>query len=135
MIALGIGCRSRAPAEDIEAVIGQALAVGALRIDDVSVIATEETKSEQAGVIEAAHRLGLLLIGISVSELAKVADLVVTRSARVQDIKGVPSVAETAALAAAGVGARLIVPRVANATATCALARGEGLPLVLERSP
>jgi cobalt-precorrin 5A hydrolase len=37
----------------------------------------------------------------------------------------VPSVAETAALAAVGQGARLILPRIANATATCALASDE----------
>lgn len=135
MIALGIGCRRDAPAADIEAAIGQALAVAMLGIDDVSVIATEQAKSEQASIVEAARRLGRPLIGIAVSELAKVSDLVVTRSARVQDLKGVPSVAETAALAAVGAGARLIVPRVANATAACAVARGDGSPLAPEPNP
>jgi cobalamin biosynthesis protein CbiG len=37
----------------------------------------------------------------------------------------VPSVAEAAALAAAGVGARLALPRLASAHATCALSQGE----------
>jgi cobalt-precorrin 5A hydrolase len=134
MIALGIGCRRHAPAEDITAVIAQALAAAALGIDDVTVIATEQAKSEQAGIIEAARRLGRPLVGIALSDLAELADLVATRSARVQDIKGVPSVAEAAALAAAGANARLIVPRLANATAACAVAHGEGPRPPSERS-
>jgi cobalt-precorrin 5A hydrolase len=37
---------------------------------------------------------------------------------------GVGSVAEAAALACAGPDARLLVPRIASARATCAIARG-----------
>ena len=49
-----------------------------------------------------------------------------THSQRVLDLKGVPSVAETAALAAAGRGARLLAARVSNKEASCAIAIGEG---------
>ena len=125
MIALGIGCRRNASADDIEAVIAQALDAASLSNAAVNVIATEYDKANEAGVIEAARRLGRPLQGIVASELAKMSDLVATRSERVQQLKGVPSVAETAALAAVGRGGRLIVPRVANATATCALASDE----------
>ena len=41
-------------------------------------------------------------------------------------IGGLTSIAETAALVAAGRHARLILPRMANASATCALAEGDG---------
>jgi cobalt-precorrin 5A hydrolase len=51
-----------------------------------------------------------------------------TRSLRVLALTGLPSVAEAAALAAAGPRARLIVPRVSAATATCALAVAGELP-------
>ena len=47
---------------------------------------------------------------------------VVTRSERVLALMGVPSVAEAAALAAAGPASRLLGPRVAVGPATCALA-------------
>jgi cobalt-precorrin 5A hydrolase len=129
MIALGIGCRCNAPAEDIEAIVAQALEAASLSMAAISVIATESGKAGQPGLVEAAHYLGRPLLGIPVSELANVADRAVTRSERVQQLKGVPSVAETAALAAVGQGARLILPRIANATATCALASDETEPL------
>jgi len=51
-----------------------------------------------------------------------------TRSERVHALIGVPSVAEAAALAAAGPLAQLIGPRLAVGPATCALAVSGGTP-------
>jgi cobalt-precorrin 5A hydrolase len=51
-----------------------------------------------------------------------------TRSARVLALIGVPSVAEAAALAAAGPSARLVSPRLVIGAATCALAASEAAP-------
>jgi len=45
---------------------------------------------------------------------------------RVQEIKGVPSIAEASALVAAGSNARLLGARVAANRITCAIAIGEG---------
>ena len=126
MIALGIGCRRNASADDIAALIAEALAAAALQLDAIGVVATESAKAEEAGIIAVARRLGRPLVGIIASELAGVSHLAATNSARVQHLKGVPSVAETAALAAVGAHARLLLPRIANATATCALAQGDG---------
>jgi cobalt-precorrin 5A hydrolase len=122
MIALGIGCRRNAPVEDIEAVIAEALGAASLTAAAIDVIATESDKATEPGLVEAARRLGRPLRGIVASELVRMSDLAVTRSERVQRLKGVPSVAETAALAVIGRGGRVLVPRVANATAACALA-------------
>lgn len=126
MMALGIGCRRNASAEDIDAIITQVLVAAALSVHDVDVIATETSKLIEPGLIEAARQHDLRLVGLDVSELAKVSDLAVTSSERVQQLKGVPSVAETAALAAVGREARLVVPRISNETVSCALAYGEG---------
>ncbi|GLH79374.1 cobalamin biosynthesis protein CbiG [Bradyrhizobium sp. SSBR45G] len=126
MIALGIGCRREASAEDIGSVVAEALTAARIALDDVAVIATALDKLREPGVIETAQRLGRPLLGIGTDDLAAVADLAVTRSDLVQRLKGVPSIAETAALAAAGRHARLILPRLAHASATCALAQGEG---------
>lgn len=134
MIALGIGCRRHAPAEDIAALIAQALTAAAIHAEDVALVATEAGKSKEPGLVEAARRLGRPVVGIAAGELQRVSGLAVTISARVQQLKGVPSVAETAALAAVGAQPRLVVPRLANATATCALAQGEG-PLPDEPAP
>ena len=125
MIALGIGCRRNASVEDIEAVIAQALDAASLSAVSISVIATADDKAAEPGLVEAARRIGRPLCGIAVGKLANMSDLAVTRSERVQQLKGVPSVAETAALAAVGRGGRLILPRIANATVTCALASDE----------
>ena len=48
---------------------------------------------------------------------------VLTHSARVEEIFGVGSVAEAAALAGAGAGSILLAPRVATTRLTCAIAR------------
>lgn len=131
MIALGIGCRRDASAEDIDALITQVLVIAALSVGDVDVMATESGKVAESGLIEAARQHDLQLVSFDSSELTKVSHLAVTVSERVQALKGVPSVAETAALAAVGRAARLVVPRISNATATCALAYGDG-PLAPE---
>ncbi|MGJ4906001.1 cobalamin biosynthesis protein [Bradyrhizobium sp. HKCCYLS2058] len=134
MIALGIGCRRAASVADIEAVIAQALSLARLAPADVAVLATAADKVSEPSVISAARRLGRPLVGVASADMAAVADRAITRSDRVRRLKGVPSVAETAALAAAGANARLVLARVANAAATCALAEGEAA-IDAERAP
>ncbi|MGJ5011947.1 cobalamin biosynthesis protein [Bradyrhizobium oligotrophicum] len=134
MIALGIGYRRAASVADIEAVIAQALSLARLAPADVAVLATAADKVSEPGVISAARWLGRPLVGVASADMAAVADRAITRSDRVRRLKGVPSVAETAALAAAGANARLILARVANAVATCALAEGEAA-IDAERTP
>jgi cobalt-precorrin 5A hydrolase len=46
-----------------------------------------------------------------------------TRSAKVQQMFGLPSIAETAALAGAGLASCLLAPRISAAGASCAIAR------------
>ena len=126
MIAAGVGCRRKAPAEDVVAVIATALRKAGLDAADIGVVATLEGKAAEPGIIEAVRRLRCALRECSLLELTRVSHLTVGTSRRVRDAVGVPSVAEAAALAAAGRNARLLVPRQANATATCALAEGQG---------
>jgi cobalamin biosynthesis protein CbiG len=57
----------------------------------------------------------------------------VTRSECAERTLGVAAVAEGCALAAAGQGARLVLPRIASARATCALA-GVALTPTLSRT-
>ena len=73
--------------------------------------------------MEAAVALGLPLVYLPANILAAAA--VVTKSARVTALFGTPSVAEAAALAGAGQGARLLGPRLASPAATCAIAVAE----------
>jgi cobalt-precorrin 5A hydrolase len=133
MIAAGVGCRRNAPAADVEAVIAAALRAAGLEAAAIGVIATLSGKAAEPGIVAAVRRLGCTLRECSRLELARVTPMAVGQSQRVWRAVGVPSVAEAAALAAAGRNARLLVPRQANATATCALAEGGGADMREER--
>ncbi len=89
-------------------------------------MATETSKLDEPGLREAARRLGATLVAYDIDALGSQAGLVLTISEAAQRHKGVSSVAEAAALLAAGANARLLGPRAAVQTATCALAVGDG---------
>ena len=109
MIVAGVGCRKGASADDIGAVIADALARAGFAPEALDLIAAPELKRDEHGVAAAAAALGVPLV----------------RSERVLALMGIPSVAEAAALAGGGPTARLIVPRIAIGPATCALAVSE----------
>ena len=115
---VGIGCRKGASAEEIE----RAVALAATQGHRLSALATGPTKRAEAGLIEAGARLGLPLVIVPAAELAEAAPRAASRSARVEALLGVPSLAETAALAAAGPGSRLLGPRRAVGNVTFAVA-------------
>jgi cobalt-precorrin 5A hydrolase len=129
MIAAGIGCRRGAPASDIEAAIHAALLRARINADALDVIATIGAKSAEAGIRAVAEKLGASLIVVPQRELAAANTRVETHSERVSALIGVGSVAEAAALAAAGSASKLIVPRIIVGAATCALAASPPEPV------
>ncbi|MBE7219935.1 MAG: cobalamin biosynthesis protein [Caulobacteraceae bacterium] len=118
-LAIGIGCRRLCPAAAVLDVVNEACA--GLDLTGAGLF-TIEAKRQEGGLREAAAALGLPLAFLPADDLATIAERVTYRSSRVADAVGVPSVAEAAALAGAGPGSRLIVPRLAHAAATCAVA-------------
>jgi cobalt-precorrin 5A hydrolase len=122
VIAAGIGCKSGAPAADVEAAIRAALAAGGIEADALDVIASIEAKAAESALHAAAKTFGVALIVVPQHELVAVNGRVETYSARVTELTGVGSVAEAAALAAAGPASTLMVPRIVAGAATCALA-------------
>jgi cobalt-precorrin 5A hydrolase len=122
MIVAGVGCRKGASADDVGAVIADALARAGVSAAALDLVAAPERKAGERGIAAAAAALGVPLVLVAKAELEAAGARAQTRSQRVLALTGVPSVAEAAALAAAGPRARLIVPRVSAATATCALA-------------
>jgi cobalt-precorrin 5A hydrolase len=122
MIAAGIGCKRGASASDIEAAIRAALARAQIGAGALDVVATIEGKSAEVGIRVAAEKFGVSVVVVPAPELAAASDRVETHSERVSALLGVGSVAEAAALAAAGSASKLIVPRIVFGTATCALA-------------
>jgi cobalt-precorrin 5A hydrolase len=117
MIVAGFGFRSGASL----AALQDALA-GAGGADGVTHLATLAEKVE--GLVPLAAALGLPVVGVTDAALR--VQVTLTQSGRVQALKGAGSVAEGAALAAAGPGARLRGPRAVSAdgTATAAIAEG-----------
>jgi cobalt-precorrin 5A hydrolase len=118
MIVAGFGFRSGASL----AALRDAL-VRAGGADGVTHLATLEAKAE--GLVPLGLALGLPVVGVADAALR--AQVTLTQSGRVQALKGVGSVAEAAALAAAGPGARLRGPRVVSADGTATAAIAEGL--------
>ena len=116
MRVAGFGFRRAAGTDSLRAAL--AMAGG-----DVAAMATAEDKV--AGLAGLAAELGLPVIGVSVQALAAQN---IDGTDRVKRLFGTGSVAEAAALAAAGQGARLVVTRVTapDGMAVAAIAEGPG---------
>jgi cobalt-precorrin 5A hydrolase len=122
MIVAGIGCRRGAAARDVEAALRAALVQAGLAATALDAIATLAGKDREPGITSVAEKFGVRVMSLPQSELQAVGDRAATRSHRVLTLTGVPSVAETAALAAAGPDARLVAARHIVGGAACALA-------------
>lgn len=120
MIVAGIGFRKGTSGAEIIAAIDAALAAHGVERGQVGLIATSQEKVGDTGIIEAAQLLGLPAVGVDDMELQ--VQKTITRSERSLATTGVPSLSEAAALAAAGINARLLGPRRSLGSVTCALA-------------
>lgn len=120
MIAIGAGCRKDCPGEEIVVLIRETLAAfpGATPRG----LFTVADKRGEVGLEQAAAALGLPLVFLDKAVLQLVAGDAKSCSRRVEELYGLPSIAETAALAGAGQGAVLLSARRTSARATCAIA-------------
>ena len=128
MIVAGIGFRRSVAADEIVALVELALDRASLARDALGRLATIAALAETPAFKEAARRLNVTAMPVTESVLAAAAPHVRTQSERSLAAHGVGSVAEAAALAAAGPDADLVLERIASASATCALARLETRP-------
>jgi len=125
MIAIGVGCRRGVGGAAIAALVARARSLVAVE-SEAAVLFSHERKRGEPGLIAAASELGFSLQFLPLELLRQVEDRVVTRSAVSAAALGVASVSEAAALAGAGPGGRLVLPRIAGGGATCAIAEGPG---------
>lgn len=93
----------------------------------VAVVASIDVKADEAALAAVASRLGAAFRVFSAEALAREEDRLATPSETVRAAVGVAGVAEAAALAAAGAGGRLMVPKRVGARVTAALAEVPGL--------
>jgi cobalt-precorrin 5A hydrolase len=117
MIVAGFGFRGAATAESLLDALDKARGPQA-----PALLATAEDKAAAPALQALSARLGLPIHAVTLDALAQVETP--TRSATVRALRGSGSVAEAAALVAAGPGASLLGPRAVSADrmATCALA-------------
>lgn len=119
MIVVGIGCKINTPPETIITLIQHATR---LTQCPPAFMAVPAFKADEPGPRAAAARLGLQLILVDHQALTAAQPRCITRSARALSAVGFACVAEAAALAAAGASGQLILPRISEGGATCALA-------------
>ena len=107
-LVLGVGCSTGADPDDVDALVDRALGDAGLARASVGSLATIDRRRDHPAIAS----LGLEVQAFSAAELGAVADAV-----------GTPSVAEAAALLAAGSGASLVVAKQRSAVGTVAVAR------------
>jgi cobalt-precorrin 5A hydrolase len=121
-LVAGIGLRPGTSAADVLACLDAALAQAGLS-EAPRRIATLASRSAEPGLVAAARQRDTELVAIPDEALKGFEAACATRSTRIAGLFGVGSVAEAAALAAAGPGGTLLQARIATARVTCALAR------------
>jgi len=124
MIVAGIGCRKNCDADEIVRLVEAAFVQAAAPRDALTALAAPAFKADATAPRDAAIALGLPLLLIGDADLKSAEPRAVTRSAAALKAIGLASVAESAALAGAGAGAILLLPRITGAGVTCALAQG-----------
>ncbi|WP_324752534.1 cobalamin biosynthesis protein [Roseovarius sp. Pro17] len=122
MRVAGIGFRRAASTASLRDALERAIGDGL----PVQAVATESGKARAPVFRELAAALAIPALGVSASDLAQI--ITPTQSQRLQNQFGTGSLAEAAALVAAGPNARLITVRVMSHDnmATAAIADNEG---------
>ncbi len=120
MIVAGFGFRAAATSDSLRDALARAAGER-----QVTAFAAPEDKARAACLSELAGEMSVSVRAIAADDLSS--QQTPTEAPRVRAARGTGSVAEAAALAAAGPGARLLAPRSISVDrlATCAIATGE----------
>ena len=121
-LVLGLGTRAGSSREELAAAIDTALRWAGLEHAGIAALATLDRRAGEPGVQAVAQRYGWPVTGFSAAALASVD--VPHPSKNVAAATGTPSVAEAAALLAAGPGAVLVLAKTVFPRSTVAIARG-----------
>ncbi len=93
------------------------------RAGPADVLATSAAKAQAPEILALAQARGLPLLGVTIAGV-----MTPTQSPRVMALYGTGSLAEAAALAALGPGARIVTPRVTSQDRMATAAIAEGTP-------
>ena len=117
-LVVGVGCSRGVEAGEILGLLDNSLEEADVSKKSLATLASIEAKSEEAGLLEAARKLGVPLRFYAAGELSAME--VPNPSAIVEGAVGTPSVAEASVLRS---GAKLIVPKKKSKNATVAVGR------------
>jgi cobalt-precorrin 5A hydrolase len=122
-LVIGLGFREQATAQSISEVLSRVAAQAAMPDAD-KMLAIVDDKAAHPALLAAVQASRLPLEIVTADAMRRADARIATRSERVIGQRGVGSVCEATALAAAGVSARLVVTRMVSAdrTATAAAA-------------
>ncbi len=120
-VAIGIGCKRGCSSKVIVALVERAIAAASCAGEPAALF-THEAKKSEAGLAGAAKALGLPLVFLDGQVLQNASLRAATNSPRVMAMFGLPSIAEAAALAGAGPSSVLLVSRISDGGASCAIA-------------
>jgi len=122
-LVVGVGASKGASTEGLCDAVHQALSSAGLDVSAVAAVATLDAKAAEPAIVELAERLGVGIVSLGASLLCSVE--VPNPSEIVREAVGTPSVAEAAAVVAAGPGSRLVSTKTISATrdSTVAIAR------------
>lgn len=120
-LVLGLGCRRDCSVEELAELAQEVLQEAGCDRAALTALATVASRLEEDGLRTLAQRWQLPLQGFPAERLAQERGIT-SASKRVLQHVGSSSVAEAAALVAAGEGARLLVSKRKSAAATAALA-------------
>ena len=128
-LVIGLGFREAATAHSIREVLA-GVAARTAHPGVATVLAVMEDKAAHPGLLAAASASHFPIETVAAEAMRQVDARVITRSERVLKQRGVGSVCEAAALAAAGAGAHLVVTRMVSAdrhaTAAAAISKDAG---------
>jgi cobalt-precorrin 5A hydrolase len=123
LYVLGLGCERGADAAEVSALARQALEAAAIDADDVAAVASIDSRTEEPAIRAVAEKLGVAVTFFTAARLEEETPRIKNPSVIVFARVGCHGVAESAALAAAGAEAELVVPKIKSAHATAAVAR------------
>jgi cobalt-precorrin 5A hydrolase / precorrin-3B C17-methyltransferase len=123
VLALGIGCERGCSGAEVTELARVSLAEAGLAVEAVAAVASIELKLAEPAIHELAQSLGVPARFFSAARLLAETPRLSGRSAATFRVTGCWGVAEGAALAAAGPGGTLLVPKRKSRRATCAVAR------------
>lgn len=121
-LALGIGAERGVASEEVRTLALDILRDAGLSEKSVACVVSLDLKADETAILDLAAHLGVPARFFDANRLAA-ETRIATPSDVVRAEVGTPSVAEAAALQAAGAAATLIVPKRKSARATCAIAQ------------